>query len=65
MSEEKREEVEAFVLQRVIDMNYRLQNEPCPLCGRPFKAAAVKTACCGRLIGWTGKRPLRRKKVSR
>jgi hypothetical protein len=65
MSEEKREEIRAYIHQRIIELNLYLRDKECPECGRRFEAAAIKTACCGRLIGWTEKRPLRRRKVSR
>ena len=62
--EEKREEIRAYIHQRIIDLNAYLHGKECPECGRLFEAAAVKTRCCGRLIGWVEKKPLKRKKVS-
>jgi len=65
MSEiDKREEIRAYIHQRIMDLNIYLHGKECPECGRPFEAAAVKTKCCGHLIGWAEKRPLRRRKVS-
>jgi hypothetical protein len=66
MSEEdKREEIRAYIHQRILDLNIYLHGKECPECGRLFEAGAVKTKCCGRLIGWAEKRPLRRRKVGR
>ena len=62
--EEKRGEIRAYIHQRIIELNIYLHGKECPECGRPFEAAAVKTRCCGRLIGWVEKRSLRRRKVS-
>jgi hypothetical protein len=62
--EEKRAEIRAYIHQRIMDLNAYLHDKECPECGRPFEAVAVKTGCCGRLIGWAEKKPLRRRKVS-
>jgi len=62
--EEKRAEIRAYIHRRIMDLNAYLHDKECPECGRLFEAAAVKTRCCGRLIGWVEKKPLQKRKVS-